>query len=73
MSSCFFEDPLLHFARIWDVWVAHWMSEGVLLEPIGSVLTCFKHQEFIQSGPGWHSDDTLKSNENRCVLIGLKE
>ena len=27
MSSCFFEDPLLHFARIWDVWVAHWMSQ----------------------------------------------
>ena len=64
---------MLHLARIWDVLVAHWMSQGVLLEPIGFILTCFKHQKFIQSGPGWHSEDTLKSNENRCVLIGLRE
>ena len=64
---------MLHLARIWDVLVAHWMSQGVPLEPIGLILTCFKNQKFIQSGPGWHSEDTLKSNENMCVLIGLRE
>ena len=49
---------MLHLARIWDVLVAHWMSQGVLLEPIGLIVTCLKHQKFIQSGPGWHSEDT---------------
>ena len=59
-----FGDPLLHLGRIWDVLGAPWMYQGVLLEPIGFILTCFEHQKFIQSGPGWHSDDMLKSNEN---------
>ncbi len=52
---------------------APWMSQGVLLEPIGFILTCFEHQKFIQSGQGWHYGDMLKSKENRCVFIGLRE
>ena len=81
------EDPgltmdvsLLSLRILCSTWLAFGMSlrllgcpKGVLLEPIGFILTCFEHQKFIQSGPGWHSDDTLKSNENRCVLIGLRE
>ena len=49
------------------------MSQGVLLEPIRCILTCCEHQKLIQSGIGWHFDDMLKSNENRCVFIGLRD
>ena len=49
------------------------MSQGVFLEPIRYILSCSEHQKLIQSGLGWHFDDMLESNENRCVFIGLKE
>jgi hypothetical protein len=43
------------------------------LEPIGFILGCSEHPKLIQSGPGWYSVDILKSNENGCVFIGLRD
>jgi hypothetical protein len=49
-----------------------WVSRKVILEPIGFILGCSEYPKLIQRGPGWYSVDTLKSNENRCVFIGLR-
>ena len=63
---------LMPFGSIWGVSGAPWRSLGVILEPIGSIWGCLGRPKLIQSGPGWHLADIVKTYENCWFFRGLR-
>ena len=62
---------LMPLGSIWGVLGTPWRSLGLILEPIGSIWGCLGRPKLIQSGPGWHLADIVKTYENCRFFIGL--
>ena len=67
--SAHFGYPWTSLGFIWGALGAPWRSLGLILEPIGSIWGCLGRPKLIQSGPGWHLADIVKTYEN-CWFFG---